>query len=107
VLDVDHFEQIRRMYHIDGLSQRAISQKLGHSRKTVRKAIANAVPTAHQGKGQTRSKPTLGDFTKIIDTADFPICASLIFQIPPISSRTSLANRPDNNPRSLDGVREN
>ncbi|MFT5406246.1 MAG: hypothetical protein ACI9DF_005105 [Verrucomicrobiales bacterium] len=55
------------MYHIDGLSQRAISQKLGHSRKAVRKAIANAVPTVHQGKGQTHSKPTLGDFTKIID----------------------------------------
>ena len=67
MLDVDQFEQIRRMYYIDGLSQRAIAEKLGHSRKTVRKAIENATPPKHKSKGQERSRPTLGDFTKIID----------------------------------------
>ncbi len=67
MLDVDHFEQIRRMYYIDGLSQRAIAKKLGHSRKTIRKAIENAAPPSHQSTGQVRAKPTLGEFTKIID----------------------------------------
>lgn len=64
---MDHYEQIRRMFYIDGMSQRAIAKKLGHSRKTVKKAVANAVPASHGSRGQTRKKPTLGRVQHIID----------------------------------------
>lgn len=67
VLEVDHYELIRRMHYVDGLSQRAIASKLGHSRKTVKKALARAAPLPHKSKGGSRQKPTLGRFIPIID----------------------------------------
>lgn len=40
MLSVDHYELIRRKHLIDGLSIRAISRELGHSRKTIRKVLS-------------------------------------------------------------------
>ena len=65
VLEVDHYELIRRMHYVDGLSQRAIALRLGHSRKTVKKALAHAAPLPHKLKGCSRKKPTLLDLSEV------------------------------------------
>ncbi len=44
MLTVNHFEMIRRKVILDGYSQRAVAQELGHSRKTVAKALAQPGP---------------------------------------------------------------
>lgn len=67
VLEVDHYELIRRLHYVDGLSQRAIAKKLGHARKTVKKALSRAAPPPHGSKGGTRDRPTLGQFTSLIE----------------------------------------
>jgi transposase len=64
---VDHYELIRRMHFVDGLSGREIAKRLGHARKTVRKALTHAAPPPHKGLGQTREKPSLGPLIPIID----------------------------------------
>ena len=38
VLEVEHYELIRRKHEREGMSQREIARELGHSRKTVAKA---------------------------------------------------------------------
>ena len=48
MLSVDHYELIRRKRLIEGLSIRAISRELGHSRKTIRKALKHATPPGYQ-----------------------------------------------------------
>ena len=48
MLSVDHYELIRRKRLVDGLSIRAISRELGHSRKTIRKALKHATPPGYQ-----------------------------------------------------------
>lgn len=67
VLEVDHYELIRRLHYVDGLSQRAIALKLGHSRKTIKKALSRAAPLPHKSQGSSRAKPTLDPFMAIID----------------------------------------
>lgn len=71
MLKVDQFAEIRRANR-DGLGIRAIARQLRHSRRTVRKALAQPVP-----KPYTRTKPCaapkLGPFFAVIDaivTAD-------------------------------------
>ena len=66
MLSVDQFELIRRKYFVDGMSQRAIAQELGHSRKTVKKAISHSTPPAFQ-KPDNRKKPTIDPVSSIID----------------------------------------
>ena len=44
MLTVDHYELIRRKYFVDGMSHRAIARELGHSRKTIIKALAHPIP---------------------------------------------------------------
>ena len=44
MLSVDPYELIRPKHVIDGMSIRAISRELGHSRKTIRKALALGTP---------------------------------------------------------------
>jgi transposase len=48
MLSVDQYELIRRKHLVDGLSIRAISRELGHSRKTIRKAVKHATPPGYQ-----------------------------------------------------------
>ncbi|MDP6718057.1 MAG: IS21 family transposase [Pirellulaceae bacterium] len=45
---MDQYELIRRKHLVDGLSIRAISRELGHSRKTIRKAVKHATPPGYQ-----------------------------------------------------------
>ena len=44
MLTVDQHDLIRRKHLVDGMSQRAIAQELGHARNTVAKAIAHPIP---------------------------------------------------------------
>jgi transposase len=48
MLSMNHFEIIRRKVLLDGLSQREAAQELGHSRKTVAKALEHPVPPGYQ-----------------------------------------------------------
>jgi transposase len=47
---VDDYEKIRKAYYVEGLSIRAISRQLGHSRKAIRKALDHAEPEGYQRK---------------------------------------------------------
>lgn len=59
MIQVDQKETIRRLYFINRHSVRQIAKELGHSRKTVRKAIADAsVPRYHQSAA--RASPVVG-----------------------------------------------
>jgi hypothetical protein len=48
MLTVDDFELIRRSYYVEGKSQRQISRDLGHSRKTVGKALEHPAPPGYR-----------------------------------------------------------
>ncbi|MFN8333454.1 MAG: hypothetical protein U0T81_19950 [Saprospiraceae bacterium] len=54
MLTVDDYAQIRRA-HRDGMSIREIARRFHHSRKSVRKALAESVPERYQ---RTKSWPT-------------------------------------------------
>ena len=47
---VDDYEKIRKAYYVEGMSIRAISRQLGHSRKVIRKALDHAEPEGYQRK---------------------------------------------------------
>ena len=66
MLTVDHYESIRRAYHIEGKSKRQIARELGHSRKTVSKALKYSTPPPYSPR-QVQPHPVLGDFTAVID----------------------------------------
>ena len=48
MLTVDHYELIRRKVEIDGETQRDVAKELGHSRKTVTKALKLRIPPGYQ-----------------------------------------------------------
>mgnify|MGYP006288322709 FL=1 len=57
---------IRRKVQIEGLSQREAARELGHSRKTVAKALELRIPPVYRfSKSHTR--PVLDPFRNIID----------------------------------------
>ncbi len=62
---MQQYELIRRMILVDGLSIREVARRLGHSRKSIRKAIENAAPPAMQIK-TNRPRPTLDPFMPMI-----------------------------------------
>lgn len=66
MLTVDHYELIRRRHFQDGLSARAIARALGHSRKTVAKAIVHPIPPGYR-LWKPRPKPVIDPFGHIID----------------------------------------
>lgn len=63
---MEHREAIRRAYFVDGKAIRQIAREFGHSRKTVRKAIASAEPPAYTLTAE-RPAPVLGPFKDRID----------------------------------------
>lgn len=65
MLSVDHYELIRRKHLIDGLSVRAISRELGHSRKTIRKVLAYGTPPGYQRR-RPAGLPVMDPVSKII-----------------------------------------
>lgn len=66
MLTVEHYELIRRRHFIDGLSVRAIAQELGHSRKTVAKALRHAIPPGYR-RSQPANRPVMGPFSAIVE----------------------------------------
>jgi transposase len=66
MLSLDHYELIRRKHLIDGLSIREISRTLGHSRKTIRKALKHATPPGYQ-REQPAPSPVMAPVAKIVD----------------------------------------
>ena len=66
MLTVGHYELIRRRVLIEGLSERAAAQALGHSRKTVAKALALRLPPGYRLR-EPRSKPVLDPVKPMID----------------------------------------
>lgn len=65
MLSVDHYELIRRKYLIDGLSIRAISRELGHSRKTIRKVLSYQGQPQYQRRHPV-SSPVMDPVAKLI-----------------------------------------
>ena len=63
---VEHYELIRRKVLLEGLSQRDTAQALGHSRKTVAKALALLLPPGYR-LGEPRPRPVLEPVQGIID----------------------------------------
>jgi len=66
VLELDHYELIRRKHEIDGLSQREIARQLGHSRKTVAKALQERIPPGYRLR-EPRPRPVIEPVKHIID----------------------------------------
>jgi len=66
MLSLDHYELIRRRHLIDGLSIRKISRSLGHSRKTIRKALSHATPPGYR-REQPAASPVMEPMAKIVD----------------------------------------
>jgi len=65
-LTVDQYDRIRRAVVVEGLSQREASRRLGHSRKTVRKALKYSEPPGYRRSGE-RARPVIGPVRGIID----------------------------------------
>ena len=63
---VDEKEHIRRAHYVEYKSIRQIARELGHSRETVRKALASAEPERYTLK-QPRRAPVLGPYKARID----------------------------------------
>jgi transposase len=66
MLDVEAYEEIRRKVEIEGLSKREAARTLGHSRKTVDKALKHKIPPGYE-LSQPRACPTLDPVKHIID----------------------------------------
>lgn len=66
MIQVEVREQMRRAYYVDHKSIRAIARESGHSRRTVREALASAAPPAYRPK-TPRPAPRLGDFKAAIE----------------------------------------
>ncbi len=63
---VADYELIRRKFFLDEQSARAIAKELGHSRKTVAKAIANPVPPGYR-LSEPRVRPAVERYRAVID----------------------------------------
>jgi transposase len=62
---VDDYEQIRKAYHIEGLSIREISRRYKHSRRVVRKALEHPIPEKYH-LGQPKPSKVLGAYRQRI-----------------------------------------
>src|SRR5262249_37842230 len=65
MLTVDQYAHIRQLRR-DGLTIRQIADQLGHSPKTILKALANPEPVART-PGQPRAAPVFGPFRGFVD----------------------------------------
>jgi transposase len=62
---VEDYEQIRKAYHIEGLSIREISRRFRHSRRVVRKALEHPIPEKYH-LGQPKKAKVLGEYQQRI-----------------------------------------
>ncbi|TWU02854.1 hypothetical protein [Stieleria varia] len=58
---MEQHELIRRMVLVDGLSQRDVARRLGHSRNSVAKALQSAAPEGYS-RDAARKRPKLDPF---------------------------------------------
>jgi transposase len=65
MVKVDDYEQVRKAYHIEGLSIREISRQYKHSRRLVRKALEQPIPGKYQ-LGQPKKSKVLGQYQQQI-----------------------------------------
>jgi hypothetical protein len=63
---VEHYELIRRKVLLEGFRQRDAAEALGHSRKTVAKALALRLPPGYR-RSAPRPRPVLEPVQGIID----------------------------------------
>jgi transposase len=72
LLGVEQWAEIRRMRHVEGLSQREIHRRTGVHRDTIRRALASAVPPSYGPRPPRPSKldPFLGTIEELL--ADEP-----------------------------------
>ena len=56
MLDVELWAQIRRMKHVEGLSQREIHRRTGAHRDTIRRALATGKPPSYGPRPKRASK---------------------------------------------------
>jgi transposase len=63
---VELFEQIRRDYDREGLSIRALAERHGVHRRTVRQALASPLPPPRK-RPEGRPAPALGPYRALID----------------------------------------
>lgn len=66
MLTVEEYEAIRRKVRIEGRSQRAAARELGHSRRTVKKALEAGEPLGYRRRAAV-SRPAIGPVQGIID----------------------------------------
>jgi len=66
MLTVEHYELIRRKVLNEGKSQREVARELGHSRKTIAKALALRIPPGYR-LTELRQRPVIEPFEHIID----------------------------------------
>ena len=66
MLDVQHYERIRRAYHVEEKRMRQIEREYGHSYWTIRKALKHSSPPGYRLKGE-RGSPVLGPYKAQID----------------------------------------
>src|SRR5664279_6537233 len=63
---VELFEQIRRDRRVEGLSIRDLADRHGVHRRTVRQALASAVPPPRKEYAR-RARPAIDPFVEVID----------------------------------------
>jgi hypothetical protein len=63
---VELFEQVRRDRRVEGLSIRELANRHGVHRRTVRQAVASALPPARK-QSPNRRRPAIDAYTAIID----------------------------------------
>ena len=66
MLTVEHYELIRRKVVIEQKSQRDVAKELGHSRKTVAKALKLRIPPGYR-LNKSRPRPIIEPVRHIID----------------------------------------
>lgn len=66
MLQVDEYEAIRRAHYLEGKSERQIARERGHSRKTIKKALASAAPKPYE-RTNRQNAPQLGAYKARIE----------------------------------------
>jgi transposase len=77
LLGVEQWAEIRRMKHVEGLSQREIHRRIGAHRDTIRRALASPEPPSYGRRPRRSSKldPFLGIIEELLD--DEPALSSV------------------------------
>lgn len=65
MIKVDEYEQIRKAYHIEGLSIREISRRYKHSRRLIRKTLEHPIPEEYHLEQPKKAK-VLGEYRQRI-----------------------------------------